>query len=266
MKFVFGIVLLLVLNGYVWTEIVQGNSLRVTVFDVGQGDSILIETRQGHQILIDGGPDNTVLERLGEHLPPWDRSIDLMVLTHGDADHISGLPAVLEHYSVKQVLWTGVEKDTNVFARWKAAVAKEEATVSLARAGQKITWQEQEVPVLLVLNPTEPLSKNINNTSIVLKLLGKESSMLLTADIEKSIEKQLATQDIQADVLKVAHHGSKSSTTQEFLQAVNPKVAVISVGKNNRYDHPHQEILARLSQYGIQIRRTDLGGTIFYVF
>tara|TARA_Y100000310_G_scaffold297074_1_gene329839 strand:- start:3223 stop:4047 length:825 start_codon:yes stop_codon:yes gene_type:complete len=253
-----------------WSEISFSSSLEVAFFDVGQGDAIFLETPQGHQVLIDGGPDDTVLLGLNKVMPFWDRTIDLVILTHPDADHITGLVEVLKRYEVSHVLWTGVEKDTKSFEAWKQELEREGTKETIATAGQKIRWSQDLKEVLEILYPQEKPKGNAktNETSIIAKLIYHKNSVLFSADTTKKIEALLLKEEknLKAAILKVAHHGSKTSSSREFLQSVKPLVAVISVGKENRYGHPHPEILARLHEYGIEIRRTDKEGTIYYYF
>ncbi len=213
--------------------------LHVYFLDVGQGDAIFVKTGSGRQILIDGGPDNTILRRLGEIMPFYDKSLDLVVATHPDADHLAGLVSVLEKYRVDQILETGLACATSLCRGWEETKEKEDARVALA-------YREQEVEAgdnvsLLVLHPFESQKGKIltkrNNGGIVLKLLYGSQSVLLTADIEKQIENKLVLSqaDLDADFLKIAHHGSKTSTTDSFLKAVSPLAAFIEVGEHNRY-------------------------------
>lgn len=247
-------------------DLSQAASLAVVFFDVGQGDSIFIETPEGNRILIDGGPDSKVLEKLAENSPFWDKTIDLMILTHPDSDHLVGLLEVLENYKVENVLWTGVMAETADFRKWENLIEQENAGTYLARAGQKIIIGRQAI--LKVLYPFEDLAgcsvKDINNTSIVLKLDFSEISFLLVGDAGKSAEKELMGReiDMNADVLKVGHHGSRTATSEEFVRGVLPETAVISVGESNKYNHPHPETLELLQKYGISIFRTDLDGDI----
>lgn len=239
--------------------------LHVYFLDVGQGDAIFVKTGSGRQILIDGGPDNTILRRLGEIMPFYDKSLDLVVATHPDADHLAGLVSVLEKYRVDQILETGLACATSLCRGWEETKEKEDARVALA-------YREQEVEAgdnvsLLVLHPFESQKGKIltkrNNGGIVLKLLYGSQSVLLTADIEKQIENKLVLSqaDLDADFLKIAHHGSKTSTTDSFLKAVSPLAAFIEVGEHNRYGHPTEEVISRLESFGIKYYRTDTDGT-----
>lgn len=250
----------------VWLVIfaqIKSNLLEVNFFDVGQGDSIFIETPQGYQILIDGGPDAFILEKLGGEMAFYDRSIDLVILTHPEADHLSGLIEVLKHYQVSQILEDGVRRNTPQYQEWLALIQEKEIPLRIAQIGQvvhlgqetslRILWPNQEL--------IQPEAKNSNNASIVIQLVYGQSEFLLTGDIEKQVELDLVNQglNLESDVLKIAHHGSKTSSNQIFLQAVNPGLAVISVGQNP-YGHPHQEVLERL--WEIQVFRTDLNGDV----
>lgn len=239
--------------------------LEVALFDVGQGDTIFIETPQGHQILIDGGPDSTVLEKLGKEMPFWDREIDLIILTHPDFDHLIGLIEVLKNYKVANILWTGIEFNNNAYEDWLKIIAEEEAKIIIARAGQRIKAGEV---ILEIVYPFENLKgkriKDTNNSSIVSRLVFKEVSFLFLGDIYKSAEKEIAdkNENLDSDVLKISHHGSKSSSDEEFIRRVSPEIGLISVGKDNNYGHPHQEVLEIMEKYDIKILRTDLDGDI----
>lgn len=264
--------LLFLLNILAWLALFDLNKLKfleVNFFDVGQGDAIFIETPRGQQILIDGGPDPTVLERLSQEMPFWDRDIDLIILTHPEADHLSGLLEVLKRYKIENILWTGVVRDIAEYKEWEKLIQKEKAKIKIAQAGQKVicSISNLEHCYFIILSPLENLEgqefKDSNNTSIITKLVFGENSFLFTGDIYKSGELQLTNQEINvdSDILKVSHHGSKTSSSEEFLEKVSPEIGVISVGKN-RYGHPHQETLETLQKYGIKVLRTDLNGNI----
>ncbi len=258
---------LLVFNFLAWIGVFQLShaNLEVTFFNVGQGDAIFIETPERQQILIDGGPTSIILEKLGEEMPFWDRTIDLVILTHPDFDHISGLIEVFKRYQVQNILWTGILCGTAECQEWQKLIQEEGANIYIARAGQQI---EGGRALLNILYPLESLEgkevKNINNTSIVARLVYGGNSFLFTGDIYQSVERELIKggAEIDSDILKVGHHGSKNSSVQEFIEAVSPSVAVISVGKDNKYGHPHAETLAILQNYGINVLRTDINNDI----
>lgn len=259
---------LLILNILAWIsvfDLYQSRFLEVNFFDVGQGDAIFIETPWHHQILIDGGPDSTILEKIAKNLPFWDREIDLIILTHPEKDHLAGLIEVLKRYKVENILWTGVVRDTAEYEEWKKLIGEAGNQVFIAKAGQKIIAQKS---IFQILYPFEDLAgkilKDSNNTSIIIRLTFGENSFLFTGDVYKSIEEKLieSKTDLDSDVLKVGHHGSKTSTAEEFITKVSPEIAVISAGKNNSYGHPNQEVLDILNKYGIKILRTDKDGDI----
>jgi competence protein ComEC len=259
------------LNVLTWITVYdlnKPNFFEVIFFDVGQGDAIFIETPQNHQILIDGGPGSAILERLAKEMPFWDRTIDLIILSHPEHDHMAGLIEVLKRYKVDNILWTGVARNTSEYNEWVGLVEEEGAIIKIAQAGQKIELGPPVDMGLYILSPSENLEgetvKNINNTSIIARLVFAENSFLFTGDAYKSIEEKLVESgiDLDSDVLKVGHHGSKTSTSEEFIRAVTPEIAVISAGKNNPYHHPHQETLETLGKYDIKVLRTDKDGDV----
>jgi len=267
------VLLLILANAFVWQALFNlgGNQvLEVTFFDIGQGDSIFIETPYGHQILIDGGPDSKILEKLAKEMPLGDKTIDLIILTHPEKDHMVGLLKVLERYQVEQILWTGIIRDTADYNKWQELIQKEKAKITIAESSKRI---RAGGVFLNVLYPFESLEgkefKNSNDTSIIAQLIFNNSSFLFTGDTTKSIEKKILSRCqedpnclLNSDVLKVGHHGSKTSTSEEFLEEVSPEIAVISCGRNNPYNHPHQEVLKNLEKFDIKILRTDQIGDI----
>ena len=264
--------ILFFLNIFAWIvvfELSQPRFLEVIFFDVGQGDAIFIETPQRHQILIDGGPDSKILEKLGKEMPFWDRTIDLIILTHPEKDHLFGLLEVLKRYQVENILWTGVQRETPEAEEWEKLIKEEKAKIFLSKAGQKIIFSRKEAENFMdIIHPFEDLKgrevKDSNNTSIVSRLVFGNNSFLFTGDIEKEVEERLAEQNIflDSDILKVAHHGSFTSSSENFIERVSPEIAVISAGKKNQYGHPHREVLERLEKFGIKILRTDQMGNI----
>ncbi|XOB46203.1 MAG: ComEC/Rec2 family competence protein [Candidatus Nealsonbacteria bacterium] len=268
-KLIFWIlVTLFCVNIFAWSVVYDLNKpqfLEVSFFDVGQGDAIFIETPNNYQILIDGGPTSAVLEKLGKEMPFWDRTIDLIVLTHPEHDHIAGLLEVLKRYKVDFILWSGVLKDTGEYKEWKKLIEDEDVKTKIAKIGQKILTPKIFFDVLYPFEDLEGKEvKNTNNTSIALRLVFNNNSFIFTGDLYKSIEKKLVDRELylNSDVLKVGHHGSKTSTSEKFLEEVNPEITVISVGKENSYGHPHPEVLDILDKYDIKVLRTDRDGDI----
>lgn len=268
------LIVLLWLNILAWIavfEVSQNQFLEVNFFDIDQGDAIFIESPEGHQILIDGGPTSAILEKIGREMPFYDRSIDLIILTHPEHDHIAGLLEVFKKYKVENILWTGVLKDTAEFKEWQRLIEEEQAQIKIAQTGQKIILPTRLGLVdkyMEVLFPFESLEEknvsNTNNTSIIAKLVFNQDSFLFTGDAYKSVENKLLKEgmDLQSDVLKIGHHGSNTSTGEEFLREVLPEIAVISVGKENAYGHPHPEVIEILNKYDIKVLRSDQNGDI----
>lgn len=256
-----------------WQVVLVSNKTQVAFFDIGQGDASFIETTKGFQILIDGGPDSSVLEKLDMVLPWWDKTIDMVILSHPAADHVTGLIDVLRKYKVKHILWNGIEKDTMIFKEWKNAMAKEHAIVTIGTSGQRIVIQEGECPEYFdILYPVDDITGkrfvDDNDTSVVVRFVSCKGSVLFTGDLTSKGEQKILERELMldSDVLKVGHHGSKTSSSIEFIKAVSPNTAIISSGEGNRYGHPHQDILARFLQFGIDIQRTDQQGDITIQF
>lgn len=244
-------------------ELSSGNELQVIFFDVGQGDSIFIETPQKHQIIIDSGPGNkTLLEKVSSIMPFGDKTIDLIILTHTDSDHISGFFELLDNYVVENILWSGISGTSSKSEKWEAMIEVEGANIFYSNEINKIILGDV---VMDIIFPNEYIiekySKNANDISVVSKMIYKNSSFLFTGDITNKLEKEIVNEDIFADVLKVSHHGSKHSTCEEFVAKVDPLVAVIQVGKNS-YGHPADDVLTRLSNFGIKVLRNDIDGDI----
>ncbi len=244
---------------------------KVHFFDVGQGDAIYIRTEQNYDILIDGGPNDTVLSKLGERMPFYDREIDSVIVSHPHADHVTGLLAVFRQYKVKNVYLSGATHTTYEYLELLRFLA-EHTEIQKIKVDRPITVQLGDETALSFLYPdfdvaeddAPPFIKsNLNNTSLAVKLTHKGKSVFFTGDIEKEAEEYLLSKgaDVSSDILKVAHQGSRTSSGEAFLLAVHPRFAVISVGKND-YGHPSPETLARLSSLGIQLFRTDEQGDI----
>ncbi len=258
--------LLVLANGLLWQALFNlDRNLKVVFFDIGQGDAIFIETPEGIQILIDGGPGKKILEKLSKEMPFWDNSLDLVILTHPEKDHLGGLNYVLRRYEVENILWTGVLRDTKTFEYWQENLESEKANELIAEKGQRIKAGGAQIFILYPLENLEGKEyKNSNDTSIVAQLVFGKNSFLFTGDATKKTEKELLAQEfnLNSDILKVGHHGSKISSKREFLENVSPEIAVISCGKNNPYGHPHQDVLNSLEEFVIKVLRTDEQGDI----
>ena len=245
------------------------NLLKVVFIDVGQGDSIYIQAPNGNQVLVDGGQDGGILKSLGEIIPFYDHSINVVVATHPDKDHIGGLPSVLDNYQVDEVLEPGIPSTTQTYAALENLITEKKINKVLARRGMNI-WLDKEKGVYLqILFPDQDVSswKDTNEASIVAKLIYGKESFLLTGDSPQKIEKYLISLnhgELKSNVLKLGHHGSRTSSSEEYLQAVSPDYAIISAGLNNRYGHPHQEVLDLLAKLKIPSLKTfELGNITF---
>lgn len=287
--FYFSAVVLLV-SGYLlkqWPDSV----LHVIFCDVGQGDAILLSYRST-QVLIDGGRDEKVLTCLEKFMPFWDKKIDIIVATHPDADHIDGLIPVFEQYSSNFIMTNGATKETDGFEDFKKLVSRKRAentshlllqrgdtltigsdiklfVLSPRADNPKVTAQRSDLAETLLWDKQPILNENeinSNDGSIVILLEYKMVSMLLTGDLENEGELSLVRQGLlpEVDILKVGHHGSKTSTSPSFLAKVRPEISIISSGKNNSYNHPAPEIVSSLSVAGSHIYRTDEQGTLHF--
>jgi len=242
----------------------DSNRLSITVLDVGQGDAILIETPSGNRALIDGGPSESVLQAaLGRRLPCYDRRIDLVALTHPQADHAGGLTAALDRYEIGIVLDNGVPPTSALVEHWREALTASGVTTLAPHHGLKLDLGDGATLTVLsqASDPDQPPA-NLNDSSLVLRLTYGSFSMLLTGDLgpggELAIRESGTT--LRSTALKVSHHGSATSTSADFLDLVDSSVAVISVGNDNRFGHPAPDVLDRLADQAIY--RTDQSGDV----
>jgi competence protein ComEC len=235
-------------------------------FNVGQGDSFLIKTPDHLNILIDGGPDDVVIYKLGQYLPFYDRTIDLMILSHPHADHLVGLIEVIKRYEVRKIWLTGVKTNTvenNIFFQIikekgiPVEVVNQTGTVALGRyAKMEIVYPDRSF--------WRQDLKNLNDSSIVAKILYGQSSILLMGDFDQE-EKLVKTGiDLKSDILKIGHHGAKLANDLTFLEAVKPDYAIISLAATNKYGHPNPETIERLQLLETKILRTDQSGDIVF--
>ncbi|MBI4999737.1 MBL fold metallo-hydrolase [Candidatus Gottesmanbacteria bacterium] len=253
--------------------------LHLVFCDVGQGDAIYIKAATGEDILIDGGPNEKVLSCLGSHMPFYDRTIDLVILSHPQADHLNGLISVLERYNVEYFVSSGAVNETEGFKKLQDLLKDKKISQKNFWAGGKIEMDNLEIRGLwpedihsgrvmasTSFQPATPgvvSTEDINENSLVLKLSYGSFDALLTGDAGaetlEGIGGDGGTEGIE--VLKVPHHGSKTSLLESFLEAIKPQLAIISVGKNS-YGHPAEEILRALRDLGVKTLRTDKDGEI----
>lgn len=233
------------------------NTLNVYFIDVGQADSILLENK-GHYMLIDAG-NNEDGPKLVNYFNEQDiKEFDYVVGTHAHEDHIGGMDDIIKNFKINNFYMPDAITTTKTFEDVLDALEETNVIFQTPKVNQTFNLQDTTITTLSVTAD----EKNLNDTSIVLKVKHGTNTFLFMGDASTKIEKNLLNKDIKSDVLKVGHHGSRYSTSLEFLKKVSPEYAVISVGENNTYKHPHEEILKRLEEQNIQIYRTDKQGTI----
>ncbi len=264
-----GIVALLVLTAGIWYAAWKedrGGILTVSFLDVGQGDSIFIDSPSGRQVLIDGGLSAQVIRALGKRMPWWDRSIDVVVATHPDADHISGLVDVLARYDVGMIVRSSIAGDSQIAQAFEESMRSEKADLHIAMRGQII---DLGGAYLEILSPDRDMrAVEANTGSVVARLVYGKTAFMLTGDAPQGIEKYLVSLDggsLRSDVLKAGHHGSKTSSAPPFIGFVDPAYAVFSRGCDNRYGHPAPEVVERFRQFGVPTLDTCEEGTITFV-
>ena len=247
----------------------QNDYLKVVFLNVGQGDAIYIEAPNGKQMLIDGGPDAKLLSSLAEVMPFADRSIDMIIATHPDMDHIGGFPLLIDNYKITSIIENGAISDSKIFSSLEEKISKKKINKIIARRGMHIIIDEKKNIYLDIIFPDHDISNlDSNDGSIVTKLIYGDNSFMFTGDAsiytENLIEWNEKEITLQSDVLKLGHHGSRTSSSILWLEKVNPEVAIISAGKNNKYGHPHKEILERLSTLHIPYLSTYEKGNIIF--
>lgn len=264
----FGNFLLLFLGGiFLYQQSRFGDGkLHVIFCDVGQGDSILIRSPKGMDILVDGGPDDSVLSCLSNNMPFWDRTIELMILSHPHEDHYGGLISVLKRYSVLSFYTEKAESETQGYKKLKQVLTDNKIISKTVWAGDRFNLKDGVVLKTLwpeygsFTGSNKDLDKN--GFSLVSLLTYNKFSVLLTGDAGVVVWDKIGDKLVPVDVLKVPHHGSKTGMDREFLNLIRPKLAVISVGKNNRYGHPAKQALDLLKEFSIKILRTDMDGEV----
>lgn len=261
------LIMLVSFNLLVWlavSERGESNILKVYFLDVGQGDAILIDSPDKGRVLIDGGRNRKVVSELGKILPFGDRRIDAVIATHPDGDHIGGLPEVVSRYKVGLIMESGVESENEIDDELRIRVEEKNIQTLLARRGQVINFGDGAK--LTILFPDRDVSAwDTNDASVVARLDYGESSFLFTGDAGIKTENLLMSvgkEVLDTNVLKAGHHGSRTSTSLTFAEAVTPEYAIISAGKDNTYGHPHQEVLNILDRVGSQIKSTAESGTL----
>jgi competence protein ComEC len=264
-KIITFLISLILIGGFLIADLPNAQT-RVSFLDVGQGDSIFVRTPDDYFILIDGGPSMNVLERITDVMPRYNRTIDLVVLTHPHADHVNGLVEVLKRYEVRKLMIVG----THSWNPYYQKLLELEVPIVYAKADHDfkigsyfyldIVWPERSMAGKEV--------ENLNNASVVLRLIGANFSFMLSGDAETEEETEMVESgfDLSADILKAGHHGSRTASSGEFLDAVSPSIVVIQSGEGNSFGHPHKESLQKYMERGLEVRRNDIEGRVDFIF
>jgi len=270
--------------------------LHVYALNIGQGDSLLIRTPSDRFILVDGGPDDSVLNQMADVMPFYRRDIALVILTHPHPDHVNGLVEVVRRYNVARVIMTGIDYHDAGYTAFMEAIAGRGVPVKFADGKDMVLGDDNgdgsdagagsgsgatnpdygdRAVTLDFLYPLSSIQGrsfvNINNSSIVFRLIYGKTVILFEGDCEVECERKILESaavtgaDLSADVLKVGHHGSRTSSSEAMLDAVNPTYAVISCGVDNSFKHPHPETISKLQARGVRIYRTDIDGRVEFV-
>ena len=253
---------------YVLGSSIATKKLRVSFLDIGQGDAILIQTPSGHDMLIDGGGSNRILEKLGKEMSYFDKHIDVVVSTHPDADHITGLIPVLRKYDVGSIVVSPVSGHTGVFEVLQKSISDEDANVYVGKRGDTIDFGDGVVAHILYPSANfHGSEKETNDASVSMVIRYGGESVLLTGDLPSTYERDLISDALprHVTVYKAGHHGSKYSSGDVLLSYIRPEYAVISAGKNNKYGHPNPETVGRLKVYAQEILSTIDKGTITFL-
>jgi competence protein ComEC len=260
------ITLVLLAIFFILLRLPQGKDLKIIFLDVGQGDATLIITPGGRKVLVDGGPSEEVQIKINEYLPFYDRTIDVVVATHPDTDHVAGLLPVISNYRSSLFLHSGLMAGGGAYKVLLEKINEQDIGVITARAGQVVSLDNDTY--LQVLWPYNSFySDDSNEYSVVLRLVHHDTSVLLTGDIGTDTEHRLISTytSVGSDILKLGHHGSRTSSSEEFLVSVQPEFGIVSASCNNPFGHPHRDVVTRVSNLGIQILDTCLSGDIVFI-
>jgi competence protein ComEC len=274
-KFFVGVCTFLIIGICLITQLPHGEFL-VSFLDVGQGDAIFVRTSDDYIVLVDGGPGPMVLDEIAKVMPIYTRTIDLVVLTHPHADHVNGLVEITKRYDVKQILIVGTPSHNAFYQELLRIVEMKKIEVIFANSQNDFRIGNEVFLDILwpVENQAGVAYENVNNASVAMRIIWgnrngvKNVKFLLTGDAEIEEEHEIleAEFDISADILKAGHHGSRTASSEAFLQEVEPEVMVIQSGEENSFGHPHKETLAKSVARDIQVRRNDFEGKVDFIF
>jgi competence protein ComEC len=253
---------LLFLSIFVWSSVFRlpDDNLHIKVLDVGQGDSVLIRTPAGYKILVDGGPSDKVLDYLGEELPFYDKTLDLVVLTHPQSDHLTGLIEVAKRYNIKNLWVNYTENTTPEYEEWENSLNEKGLQETIVWSGDRLVFSD-EVVLEVIWPRGELASDDLNTASIVIMLDYRDFEGILTGDADSQVQ-PFTSSSSELEFLKVPHHGSKEALDETYLNELSPEISVISVSSRNKYGHPHNNLLDQLYNNESQVYRTDQNGMV----
>lgn len=259
--------IIFVIAGISIVDDIAPKQLRISFLDVSQGDAIFIQTPSGHDMLIDGGNSDRVLEKLGEKMSYFDRSINVIVATHPDQDHITGLIPVLKQFTVDHIVVSPKKGSTGIFEVLEKSISDEQANVHVGTKGDVIDFGDGVVAhIMYPSKKFHDASHETNDASVSILITYGNQSVLLTGDLPSTYEGELLQSILPKNVTvyKAGHHGSKYSSGEQLLSYIRPHYAVISAGKNNTYGHPNEEAVSRLTTYAKEVLSTIDHGTITF--
>lgn len=263
---IFGLLILLALNLVTWFFILsESNLTEIDFLDVGQGDATLINFYNSGKIMIDAGPNRSVLDAIGSNLNFFEKKIDILILSHANLDHYGGFFEIIEKYHPRVFVYNGVNSTSETFQNLLTLIKNNGLAVISVRAGDKIKIGNDVVEIVSPSVEMNFSEKNLNNSSLVVRSVINGFKTLFLGDADSSFLKKIIA-DWQTDILKVSHHGSKNGTDEVLLDLVSPKIALIGVGKDNKYNHPADVVINLLEDLGIEIFRTDQDGGISIQF
>lgn len=264
---------LVLLNLAIWYAVLSApntGKMIVSFLNVGQGDAIFIEAPNGAQVLLDGGPGRNVLSELSQVMPFFDRTLDAIIISNPDKDHIGGFLDVMDKYKIDFTFEPGTVSKTETYKAVEEGMINEKSENLIARRGMDIVLDKEKNVYIRILFPDKDVSSySTNDGSLVAKLVYGKTSVLLQGDAPQKTEYYLLNvdknnlEDLNTDILKTGHHGSRTSTAKAYVEASSPEYAVISLGAENKYGHPHEETLKTLNDLKVPILRTD-GGRITF--
>ncbi len=246
---------------YLILDFIPNENLEVHFLDIGQGDAIYMRTPQGHNIVIDGGPDNLFLHELSQVMPWWDREIDYLIISHYHADHMMGFIELLNKYKVKNILVTAHRPDDFLYEIWIDKSSEKNINIDIVEIGDEYIISDDLYWEIILADSEQ---EDYNENSLVIRLNYKDKNFLFMGDLGFKGENKILSSgwDIKSQYLKVGHHGSKYSSSIEFLRAVDPEFCIIQSGKDNKFNHPHPETIDRLKAINCQITDTQASGRI----